>query len=69
MLQARARDAAGDDELLEHTFLADGAAQLNEHCDDLPADVVFRHARKLGFEGIVSKRLVRPIGRDDRGIG
>jgi ATP-dependent DNA ligase len=28
--------------------------QLNEHCDDLPVDVVFRHACKLGFEGIVS---------------
>jgi bifunctional non-homologous end joining protein LigD len=24
---------------------------------DLPGDVVFRHACKLGFEGIVSKRL------------
>jgi ATP-dependent DNA ligase len=42
--------------------------QLNEHCDDLPADVVFRHACKLGFEGIVSKRL-RPIGRDGRETG
>jgi bifunctional non-homologous end joining protein LigD len=31
--------------------------QLSDHCDDLPADVVFRHACKLGFEGIVSKRL------------
>jgi bifunctional non-homologous end joining protein LigD len=29
---------------------------LNDHVD-LPADVVFRHACKLGFEGIVSKRL------------
>jgi bifunctional non-homologous end joining protein LigD len=34
--------------------------QLNEPCDDLPADVVFRHACKLGFEGIVSKRLGSP---------
>jgi bifunctional non-homologous end joining protein LigD len=34
--------------------------QFNEHCDDLPADVVFRHACKLGFEGIVSKRLGSP---------
>jgi hypothetical protein len=34
--------------------------QLNEHCDDLPADVVFRHACKLGFEGIVSKRVGSP---------
>jgi ATP dependent DNA ligase-like protein len=31
--------------------------QLNEHVDDLPGDVVFRHACKLGLEGIVSKRL------------
>jgi bifunctional non-homologous end joining protein LigD len=34
--------------------------RLNEHCDDLPADIVFRHACKLGFEGIVSKRLGSP---------
>jgi bifunctional non-homologous end joining protein LigD len=34
--------------------------QFNEHCDDLPAHVVFRHACKLGFEGIVSKRLGSP---------
>jgi ATP-dependent DNA ligase len=33
---------------------------FNKHCDDLPADVVFRHACKLGFEGIVSKRLGSP---------
>jgi ATP-dependent DNA ligase len=33
---------------------------FNEHCDDLPVDVVFRHACKLGFEGIVSKRLGSP---------
>jgi bifunctional non-homologous end joining protein LigD len=36
---------------------AGAGIQFNEHCDDLPADVVFRHACKLGFEGIVSKRL------------
>jgi hypothetical protein len=29
---------------------------LNEHIDE-PGDVVFRHACKLGLEGIVSKRL------------
>jgi bifunctional non-homologous end joining protein LigD len=34
--------------------------RFNEHCDDLPADLVFRHACKLGFEGIVSKRLGPP---------
>jgi bifunctional non-homologous end joining protein LigD len=36
------------------------AIQFSEHCDDLPADVVFRHACKLGFEGIVSKRVGSP---------
>jgi bifunctional non-homologous end joining protein LigD len=30
--------------------------RLNEHIAE-PGDVVFRHACKLGFEGIVSKRL------------
>src|SRR5260370_23810798 len=30
--------------------------QLNEHIGD-PGDIVFRHACKLGLEGIVSKRL------------
>src|SRR5262249_54145076 len=30
--------------------------QPNEHITE-PGDVVFRHACKLGFEGIVSKRL------------
>ena len=34
--------------------------RFNDHCDDLPADIVFRHACKLGFEGIVSKRLGSP---------
>jgi bifunctional non-homologous end joining protein LigD len=32
---------------------------LNEHIDE-PGDVVFRHACKLGLEGIVSKRLGSP---------
>jgi bifunctional non-homologous end joining protein LigD len=32
---------------------------FNEHTDEDGA-VVFRHARKLGFEGIVSKRLTAP---------
>jgi bifunctional non-homologous end joining protein LigD len=31
--------------------------QLNEHVEDLPGDVVFHHACKLGLEGIVSKRV------------
>ena len=34
--------------------------QFNDHCEDLPMDIVFRHACKLGFEGIVSKRLGSP---------
>jgi bifunctional non-homologous end joining protein LigD len=33
--------------------------QLNEHIAE-PGDIVFRHAYKLGFEGIVSKRLGSP---------
>jgi bifunctional non-homologous end joining protein LigD len=32
---------------------------LNEHIDE-PGDVVFRHACKLGLEGVVSKRLGSP---------
>jgi bifunctional non-homologous end joining protein LigD len=39
---------------------------LNEHIDE-PGDVVFRHACKLGLEGIGSKRLGSPY-RSDRGM-
>ena len=39
---------------------AGAGIQFNEHCADLPADVIFCHACKLGFEGIVSKRLGSP---------
>jgi bifunctional non-homologous end joining protein LigD len=35
------------------------ALQLNEHIAEA-GDIVFRHACKLGFEGIVSKRLGSP---------
>jgi bifunctional non-homologous end joining protein LigD len=35
------------------------ALHFNDHIDE-PGDVVFRHACKLGFEGIVSKRLGSP---------
>jgi bifunctional non-homologous end joining protein LigD len=47
---------------LASVLLSKAAAgiRFNEHCDDLPADIVFRHACKLGFEGIVSKRLGSP---------
>jgi ATP-dependent DNA ligase len=42
--------------------------QSNEHVD-LPGEVVFRHACKLGFEGIVSKRLGSPDRRGARRTG
>ena len=38
---------------------ASWAVQLNEHIAE-PGDIVFRHACKLGYEGIVSKRLGSP---------
>jgi bifunctional non-homologous end joining protein LigD len=38
---------------------ASWALQLNDHIAE-PGDLVFRHACKLGFEGIVSKRLGSP---------
>jgi hypothetical protein len=40
------------------------AFHLNEHFAE-PGDIVFRHACKLGFEGIVSKQLGSPY-RSDR---
>src|SRR5262249_15744601 len=36
--------------------------RVNEHIEE-PGDIVFRHACKLGFEGIVSKRLGSPYLR------
>jgi bifunctional non-homologous end joining protein LigD len=39
---------------------ASRALHFNEHIDDEPGDVVFRHACQLGLEGIVSKRLGSP---------
>jgi bifunctional non-homologous end joining protein LigD len=38
---------------------APASIQFNEHTDE-DGYVVFRHACKLGFEGIVSKRLASP---------
>jgi bifunctional non-homologous end joining protein LigD len=35
------------------------ALHFNDHIDE-PGEIVFRHACKLGFEGIVSKRLGSP---------
>ena len=52
-LEDRNRELA---KLLRKAFWA---LQLNEHIAE-PGDVVFRHACKLGFEGIVSKRLGSP---------
>jgi hypothetical protein len=34
--------------------------RLNEHLEHGQGEVVFRHACKLGLEGIVSKRKARP---------
>jgi ATP-dependent DNA ligase len=42
-------------ELAPFVAYAPRGLQFNEHIAD-PGDVVFRHACKLGFEGIVSKR-------------
>ena len=30
--------------------------QFNEHCDDLPAEFVFRHVCKLGFTALLVSR-------------
>jgi bifunctional non-homologous end joining protein LigD len=38
---------------------ASWSLHFNEHIAE-PGDIVFRHACKLGFEGIVSKRLGSP---------
>jgi bifunctional non-homologous end joining protein LigD len=48
---------------------ASWAVQLNEHIAER-GDIVFRHACKLGFEGIVSKRLGSPYvsGRSPHGL-
>ena len=35
--------------------------QLNEHIDDVPGDVVFKHACELGLEGIVASGSARAI--------
>jgi bifunctional non-homologous end joining protein LigD len=42
--------------------------RLNEHLAH-PGDLVFRHACKMGLEGIVSKRLGRCIVADGRRTG
>jgi ATP-dependent DNA ligase len=47
---------------------ASWAVQLNEHIAER-GDIVFRHACKLGFEGIVSKRLGSPMSPAAHGIG
>jgi bifunctional non-homologous end joining protein LigD len=39
---------------------ADPGLRLNEHLEHEDAEVVFRHACKLGLEGIVSKRKGSP---------
>jgi hypothetical protein len=42
--------------------------RLNEHLEHEDGKVVFRHACKLGLEGIVSERL-EPIGRTAGAVG
>jgi bifunctional non-homologous end joining protein LigD len=39
---------------------ADAGLRLNEHLEHDDGEMVFRHACKLGLEGIVSKRLGSP---------
>jgi bifunctional non-homologous end joining protein LigD len=46
-------------ELAQLLRRAKAGLQLNEHISE-PGDIVFRHACKLGLEGIVSKRLGSP---------
>jgi bifunctional non-homologous end joining protein LigD len=47
---------------------ASWAVQLNEHIAER-GDIVFRHACKLGFEGIVSKQLGSPYAPAAHGTG
>jgi bifunctional non-homologous end joining protein LigD len=51
-----ARDAQGDTRLAVARRAGPGV-QLNEHLEHEDGEVVFRHACKMGLEGIVSKRL------------
>jgi bifunctional non-homologous end joining protein LigD len=46
----------------------DGIA-LSEHMDGELGAVMYRHACRMGFEGIVSKRAKRPIRRAGRSTG
>ena len=41
----------------EHPGQSRPGVPLNEHMEHPEGDVVFRHACKMGLEGIVSKRL------------
>ena len=74
LLQLDSRDLRRDPiedrkaELAKLLRRAKPGLQLNEHISE-PGDIVFRHACKLGFEGIVSKRLARPTGPGARMIG
>jgi ATP-dependent DNA ligase len=65
LLQLDSRDLRRDPiedrkaELAKLLRRAKPGLQLNEHISE-PGDIVFRHACKLGLEGIVSKRLGSP---------
>jgi ATP-dependent DNA ligase len=41
----------------EHPFKSRPGVRLNEHLEHDDSEAVFRHACKMGLEGIVSKRL------------
>jgi bifunctional non-homologous end joining protein LigD len=43
--------------------------QFNDHCDDLPVDVVFRHACKLGFKALCRSGLARLTSPAAHGTG
>ena len=60
------RDTQGDACQLASRMLP--GLRINEHLP-YPGDVVFRHACKMGLEGIASKRWVRPIAQAVPGIG
>jgi bifunctional non-homologous end joining protein LigD len=46
-------------EVRKATLASDHVAQFNQHLEH-PGDIVFRHACRMGLEGIVSKRLASP---------
>jgi hypothetical protein len=68
-----AQTAGGAQAMLASVLTTAGpGVRLNEHCDDLSGDVVFRHACQLGYEGanarflfpkFFPKNLAKKLGR------